>query len=107
MKCTGCIIATMVLVLGICVHGVLQVSTRRLDEAKYVQGAIVETDYIEIDEIKSEYWRKIVIETTSGQCITLNVSCDEWDTLSKCSFVSIRFKRDGTIKDYAYEKADP
>ena len=75
----------------------------RIIDVKYAQGKIVETDFIRIDDVKSEYWRKIVIETTSGNHVVLNVNSDQWQTLSVCSYVSIRFKRDGSIKDYAYK----
>jgi len=75
------------------------------DQAPYVtgvQGTIIARDWILIDAPRGEFWGKIVLLTHDGDQVVLNLDLHTYLKLEDYSCLSIRFKRNGKIKDYAY-----
>jgi len=89
------VVLVILLCLGVC-------GCYRQDYVVGVQGHIVERDWIEIDSVRTEYWGKLVILTDHGDRVTLNVDLYTYYKLADYSYISIRFQRNGEIRDYVY-----
>ena len=67
-----------------------------------VQGTIIARDWILIDAPRNEFWGKVVLLTEHHDRVVLNLDLHTYLRLEDYSYLSIRFRRNGEIRDYTY-----
>jgi len=67
-----------------------------------VQGMVIARDWILIDAPRREFWGKVVILTDDGEQVVLNLDLHTYLRMEDYNYLSIRFRRNGKVRDYTY-----